>query len=493
MAFQSWVRTKGVSNVSCGMSHSRGWSKHVTQYPLIRYMNSSHGSVSETTPTNQEGGTLILVRHGQSIWNVTDPTRNLTARFTGWADIELTDLGRQQATAAGRAIYDRFYGSSTPNNNHSHPVPRIHVAYTSLLKRSHDTLMTILEECQLLQKEPQRQKSRQQRRVNDNHDEKEEVKCQIPLISSWRLNERHYGALVGLSKAGAEQLYGTHQLNIWRNSWDIPPPPMSHQQHSKWQAHDHCQAITIIRDPGHTTIRPTTTTTSTTNTTPTTNFHHDHDTMTPTSLHVKKRGLEFFHEYEDERSKKKTHANNSRQATTKPREYTIMETSPRNASFSSTNETKNDGDAATDKTERVRGEEEDWEKCLKMPASESLGDTGRRVDILWRQAIRPRLGRGETVLVVAHANTIRSLLYSIEDGNLSRTMAKELKIPSAVPLLYQFDAQCNVLPPPSSSAAAAADPTLGHVLNGTWLDTNDMQELSFCSSVGIKSLEHEIA
>uniref|UniRef100_A0A7S2UE49 phosphoglycerate mutase (2,3-diphosphoglycerate-dependent) n=1 Tax=Attheya septentrionalis TaxID=420275 RepID=A0A7S2UE49_9STRA len=165
-----------------------------------------------------------------------------------------------------------------------------------------------------------------------------------------------------------------------------------------------------------------------------------------------------------------------------------METSPRNASFSSPNETKNSSDA-TDKTERVRGEE-DWEKCLKMPASESLGDTGQRVDILWRQAIRPRLGRGETVLVVAHANTIRSLLYSIKDGNLSRTMAKDIKIPSAVPLLYQFDAQCNVLPPSSS---AAADPTLGHVLNGTWLDTNDMQKLSFCSSVGIKSLEHEIA
>ncbi len=124
-------------------------------------------------------GTLILVRHGQSIWNV----ENL---FTGWVDVELTDQGRAEAARAGR---DLAAEKLAPD-----------VAFTSVLKRAVRTLWAIL----------------------DGTD-----RMWIPVENSWRLNERHYGALQGLDKAQTAAKHGEAQVKVWRRSYDIPPPPLS--------------------------------------------------------------------------------------------------------------------------------------------------------------------------------------------------------------------------------------------------------------------------
>ncbi|HXA92819.1 MAG TPA: 2,3-diphosphoglycerate-dependent phosphoglycerate mutase [Steroidobacteraceae bacterium] len=121
-------------------------------------------------------GKLILVRHGQSIWNV----ENL---FTGWTDVDLSELGRAEARSAGRQLLEE--GLS------------IDVAFTSVLKRAIRTLWIMLDEMD---------------------------RMWIPVERSWRLNERHYGALQGLNKAQTVQLHGEAQVRIWRRSYDVPPP-----------------------------------------------------------------------------------------------------------------------------------------------------------------------------------------------------------------------------------------------------------------------------
>jgi 2,3-bisphosphoglycerate-dependent phosphoglycerate mutase len=123
-------------------------------------------------------GKLILVRHGQSIWNV----ENL---FTGWHDIDLSDQGRLEAVQAGREL------------QRENLAPRI--AFTSVLKRAIRTLWLIL----------------------DTTD-----RMWIPVERSWRLNERHYGALQGLNKAQTVAQHGEAQVKIWRRSYDVPPPAL---------------------------------------------------------------------------------------------------------------------------------------------------------------------------------------------------------------------------------------------------------------------------
>ena len=123
-------------------------------------------------------GTLILVRHGQSIWNV----ENL---FTGWVDVELTDQGKAEAVRAGRELAAEKLAPD--------------VAVTSVLKRAIRTLWAIL----------------------DGTD-----RMWVPVENSWRLNERHYGALQGLDKAQTAAVHGEAQVKLWRRSYDIPPPPL---------------------------------------------------------------------------------------------------------------------------------------------------------------------------------------------------------------------------------------------------------------------------
>ena len=124
-------------------------------------------------------GKLILVRHGQSTWNV----ENL---FTGWHDVDLSDQGRVEAVQAGREL---LADKLEPNN-----------AFTSVLKRAIRTLWMIL----------------------DTTD-----RMWIPVEGSWRLNERHYGALQGLNKAQTVERHGEAQVKLWRRSYDVPPPPLS--------------------------------------------------------------------------------------------------------------------------------------------------------------------------------------------------------------------------------------------------------------------------
>ena len=122
--------------------------------------------------------TLVLIRHGQSTWN-------LENRFTGWWDVDLTDLGRSEAKAAGEAMaragldFDR--------------------CFTSLQTRAIRTLWIALDAMQ---------------------------RMWLPVEKSWKLNERHYGGLTGLNKAETAAKHGEEQVHIWRRSFDTPPPPL---------------------------------------------------------------------------------------------------------------------------------------------------------------------------------------------------------------------------------------------------------------------------
>ena len=121
---------------------------------------------------------LVLLRHGQSQWN-------LENRFTGWVDVDLTEQGRSEAAAGGRLMHEEGL--------------RFDVAYTSTLKRAIRTLDLALAELD---------------------------QDWIPVHKSWRLNERHYGALQGLDKAETAAKYGDEQVLLWRRSYDVPPPPL---------------------------------------------------------------------------------------------------------------------------------------------------------------------------------------------------------------------------------------------------------------------------
>ena len=121
---------------------------------------------------------LVLVRHGQSTWN-------LENRFTGWTDVGLTDQGVSEAHAAGRMLREEGY--------------TFDVAYTSVLRRAIKTLWIVLEEMGLEW---------------------------IPVYRAWQLNERHYGSLQGLNKAEMAEKFGEEQVHIWRRSYDVPPPSL---------------------------------------------------------------------------------------------------------------------------------------------------------------------------------------------------------------------------------------------------------------------------
>ena len=123
-------------------------------------------------------GKLILVRHGQSVWNV----ENL---FTGWHDVDLSDQGRKEAAQAGRELLQEKL--------------TIDIAFTSVLKRAIRTLWILLDEMD---------------------------RMWVPVERSWRLNERHYGALQGLNKAQTVEKHGEAQVKVWRRSYDIPPPKL---------------------------------------------------------------------------------------------------------------------------------------------------------------------------------------------------------------------------------------------------------------------------
>jgi 2,3-bisphosphoglycerate-dependent phosphoglycerate mutase len=121
---------------------------------------------------------LVLVRHGQSTWN-------LENRFTGWTDVGLTDQGRAEAVSAGKLLDEGGYVFD--------------IAYTSVLRRAIQTLWIVLQE------------------MNFEW---------LPVVNAWQLNERHYGALQGLNKSEMAEKFGEAQVKIWRRSYDVPPPAL---------------------------------------------------------------------------------------------------------------------------------------------------------------------------------------------------------------------------------------------------------------------------
>lgn len=214
---------------------------------------------------------LVLIRHGESAWN-------LENRFTGWADVDLTQKGIEQAIAAGKSLKKAGY--------------EFDIAYTSVLRRAIRTLWYIQDEMNLMW---------------------------IPVVHSWRLNERHYGALTGLNKAETAAKYGDEQVHIWRRSFNIRPP---------------------LLDLG------------------------------------------------DERN---SHGD---------RRYTKLE-------------------------------------HADIPLGECLKDTIDRVMPLWNESIAPALKLGKRVVLVAHGNSIRSLIKFL-DGT-SETDIMEVNVPNGKPLVYELD------------------------------------------------------
>ena len=121
---------------------------------------------------------LVMMRHGQSVWNRED-------LFTGWTDVDLTELGVDEARKAGRRLKEAGFDFD--------------VCHTSVLKRAIKTLNLALEEMDRLW---------------------------LPVVKDWRLNERHYGGLQGLNKTQTRERHGEAQVHIWRRSFDVPPPPL---------------------------------------------------------------------------------------------------------------------------------------------------------------------------------------------------------------------------------------------------------------------------
>ncbi|WIG56958.1 MAG: Phosphoglycerate mutase [Rhodanobacteraceae bacterium] len=122
--------------------------------------------------------TLVMIRHGQSLWNREN-------RFTGWADIDLSEQGRVEAREAGELLKREGYAFD--------------VAHTSVLTRAVHTLWGVMDAMD---------------------------RAWLPVLTDWRLNERHYGALTGMNKAEIAAKHGDEQVHIWRRSYDVPPPPL---------------------------------------------------------------------------------------------------------------------------------------------------------------------------------------------------------------------------------------------------------------------------
>ncbi len=132
---------------------------------------------------------LVVIRHGQSEWNKTN-------RFTGWTDVDLTEQGREEAKKAGEVLKKEGF--------------TFDLAYTSVLKRAIKTLHIILEEMDLMW---------------------------LPVVKSWRLNERHYGDLQGLNKQEMAAKVGEEQVQIWRRSYDVPPPELAVDDERNMEKH----------------------------------------------------------------------------------------------------------------------------------------------------------------------------------------------------------------------------------------------------------------
>ena len=294
-------------------------------------------------------GRLVFVRHGESLWNITDKHQNRVTRFTGWANIPMSDVGKQQAAASGRCL----------NKLGIH----FDSIYTSVLERSVQTF-------ELLAKEMKGQ-------------------TPVPVTHTWRLNERHYGSLVGLSKHDAEKSMGRDKVMHWRRSWDGRPPPMN--------KHPFYDSFISPEEDGH----------------PPTFLFDWQSEIWSKALIMKRQPL----------LKKSNDAH-------------VTPSASGSNPYAEKDENIYDGhhvhllDGLTDnRTE--------YETFAEIPKSESLADTADRVLPLWSQEILPRIVRGQNVLVVGHSNTIRGMVKHMD--RISIDDIQKVTIPSAIPLVYQFE------------------------------------------------------
>lgn len=214
---------------------------------------------------------LVLIRHGESIWNMEN-------RFTGWTDVDLSQKGIEEATEAGKVLRNSGFDFD--------------LCYTSYLKRAIHTLNIVLD-----------QMDRQW----------------LPVVKSWKLNERHYGALQGLNKSETAKQYGEEQVKIWRRSFDVQPPSLDKDDD---------------RNP--------------------------------------RKEIAYSHESESD-----------------------------------------------------------------MPLTESLKDTIARVVPYFNTEIKPQMENGKNVLIVAHGNSLRSLVKYFE--NISDDDIVGVNIPTGIPLVYEFN------------------------------------------------------
>lgn len=219
---------------------------------------------------------LVLLRHGESTWNKEN-------RFTGWTDVDLTEKGKEEAMNAGKIMKDKNF--------------TFDIAFTSVLKRAIDTLNIVLNE----------------------------MNISLDINYSWKLNERHYGALQGLNKDETRKKYGEEQVHLWRRSYDVKPPELT---------------VDDERYPGH------------------------------------------DPKYKD-----------------------------------------------------LKQEE--------LPLTESLKDTLKRTLEYYNNDIIKYLHDGKNVLVVAHGNSIRSIIKYIE--NISDDEIMKVEIPTGVPYVYNLDNNLNII------------------------------------------------
>jgi 2,3-bisphosphoglycerate-dependent phosphoglycerate mutase len=326
-----------------------------------------------------------------------------------------------------------------PSKEDQTNLPSIDVVFCSLLKRSCDTMSILLDEIGLAEKVAVTVTSSSSDENGNVEVMRPRYQYPVPIIQSWRLNERHYGALVGMSKEGAERLYGKMRLSEWKETWSGPPPPMTLAMLERWKIEDHCQPMSIIRELGE-------------------------DGLTgifdPAVLSIQIDNDDGVRIVEHGRKR-----------------------------------TNND-------THTIENE-------TFMPLSESLHDTYERFLPLWIQGIAPYLRSGRTVCVVAHANTIRSILFAIDSEVATKQTAKMIKIPSALPLVYEFVEGDSVTPTSThngreyseiipgnlrllkpnkklrrtKTVKRNADEYLRHQLNGTWVETDETKSVSFCVSV----------
>ncbi len=377
---------------------------------------------------------------------------------------------------------------SIPDTEH---VAKIDVAFCSLLKRASDTMNIILEELHLAEKNTHEKYA--------NNDSYQLYRYKIPLVFSWRLNERHYGSLVGLSKEGAERLFGKVRLTRWRDSWDFPPPPMPLEMVKRWGKENHCQPVTILKKSHNEELKNAIS-------------YVDDSVFSPCNGKLTLQQNELKGGKQNELRIVEHGGNRKSRKTLLPGK--VFE------------EPVSDIDIST-----------------MMPASESLRDTYERFLPIWTQGITPYLRAGKTVLLVGHANTIRSILFAVDPDVVRIDNMKKVKIPSALPLVYEFvdkdgdgfiDAvyaneevdndthgkneecrrnslngrKCSKLLPgnvrvlmPFKKQQSEVDNMnmntkkreVRYELNGLWIETDETQSVSFCTDAGQIAGEGDIA